>query len=181
MLARRKSARKEENIENVQRLVMQDRRMPVRMISEAVGISIGTVDTIVIEDLKLHKVCAKFVSKILSEDQRQFCVECCTDILEMIEADSGFLLVTTWMANRVIKPVQHPPCSADLAPCDFFLFPHVKDSFRGIRFQSTEELKKASENYLKRLLKKDFEEVFQDWKRRMKKCVDAVGNDFEGN
>ena len=37
---------------------MQDRRMSVRMISEAVGISIGTVDTILTEDLKLHKVCA---------------------------------------------------------------------------------------------------------------------------
>ena len=61
------SARKEENIEEVRRLVMQDRQITVRMISEAVGISIGTVLT---EDLKLHKVCAKFVPKILSDDQR---------------------------------------------------------------------------------------------------------------
>ena len=36
---------------------MQGRRMSVRMISEAVGIGIGTVDTILTEDLKLHKVC----------------------------------------------------------------------------------------------------------------------------
>ncbi|XP_066963193.1 histone-lysine N-methyltransferase SETMAR-like [Macrobrachium rosenbergii] len=86
-----KSACKEENIEEVQRLVMQDRRISVRMLSEAGGISIGTVETVLTEDLKLHKVCAKFVPKILSDDQRQFRVECCTDILEMIEADSGFL------------------------------------------------------------------------------------------
>ena len=65
-----KSARKEENIQEVQRLVMQDRRMSVRMISEAVGITIGTVDTILTEDLKLHKVCAKFVSKIFSENNQ---------------------------------------------------------------------------------------------------------------
>ena len=70
---------------------MQDRRITVRMISEAVGISIGTVETVLAEDLKLHKVCAKFVPKILSDDQRQFCMECCTDILKMIEDDSGFL------------------------------------------------------------------------------------------
>ena len=38
--------------------MMQDRRMSVRMISEAVGISIGTVDSILTEDMKLHKVCA---------------------------------------------------------------------------------------------------------------------------
>ncbi|XP_064111478.1 protein GVQW3-like [Macrobrachium nipponense] len=86
-----KSARKGVNIEEVQRLVMQDCQISVRMLSEALGISIGTVETVLTEDLKLHKVCAKFMPKILSDDQRQFCVESCTDILEMTEADSGFL------------------------------------------------------------------------------------------
>ena len=65
-----KSTRKEDNIQEVQRLVMQDRRMSVRMISEAVGIRIGTVNTILTKDLKLHKVCAKFVPKILSENNQ---------------------------------------------------------------------------------------------------------------
>lgn len=55
---------------------------------QVVGISIGIV---LPEDLDLHKVCAKFVLKILSDDQNQFHVECCTEILEMIEADSDFL------------------------------------------------------------------------------------------
>ncbi|XP_068238535.1 protein GVQW3-like [Palaemon carinicauda] len=85
------SARKEENINEVRRLVMQDRRITARMISEAVGISIGRVEAVLTKDLNPHKVCAKFVPKILSDDQKQFRVECCTDILEMIEADSGFL------------------------------------------------------------------------------------------
>ncbi len=85
------------------------------------------------------------------------------------------------MADRGMKVVQHPPYSPDLVPCDFFLFPRMKDSLRGIRFQSTEELKEASESYLKGLLQKDFEEVFQDWERRMQKCVDARGNYFEGD
>ena len=71
--------------------MLKDRRSSVRMISEAVGISVGTVDTILTNDLKLHKVCAKFVPKILSRDQRQFRVECCTNILQMIEADFEFL------------------------------------------------------------------------------------------
>ncbi|XP_068235595.1 protein GVQW3-like [Palaemon carinicauda] len=84
-------ARKEENINEVLRLVMQDRRITVRRISEAVGISIATVETVLTEDLKFHKVFAKFVTKILSDDQKQFRVECCTDILEMVDSDSGFL------------------------------------------------------------------------------------------
>ena len=86
-------------------------------------------------------------------------------------------LVTTWMADRGMKVVQHPPYSTDQAPCNFFLLPHMKDSLRGIRFQSTEELKEALENYLK----KDFDQVFQDWERCMQKCVGAKGNYFEGD
>ena len=84
------------------------------------------------------------------------------------------------MAARGVKTVQHPPYSPDLAICDFFLFPRVKDSLREVRLHLTEKLKQTSEKYLKGLLKKDFEEAFQDWKRRMKKCVDAGGSYFEG-
>ncbi|XP_068224425.1 protein GVQW3-like [Palaemon carinicauda] len=86
-----KSAHKEENIEKMQRLLLQDHRIYVRVIFEAVGVSSCTVDIILTEDLKLHKVCAKFVLKILSDDQKQFRAECCTDILIMIKADSVFL------------------------------------------------------------------------------------------
>ena len=39
--------------------MLQDRRLSVRMISEVVGVSVGTVDTILTEDLQLHKICAK--------------------------------------------------------------------------------------------------------------------------
>ena len=63
-------------------------------------------------------------------------------------------LLTTWTADREMKVVQHPSYRPDLAPCNFFLFPRIKDSLIGTRFQLTEELKEASESYLKRLLKK---------------------------
>ena len=39
-----KNARKEENIQEVKKIVLKDRRSSVRMISEAVGISVGTAD-----------------------------------------------------------------------------------------------------------------------------------------
>ena len=57
------SARKEKNIEKVQKLIMQDRQMSVRMLSEAVGVDIGIVNTILTKDLELHKICAKFLPK----------------------------------------------------------------------------------------------------------------------
>ena len=156
---------------------MQDRRTFVRMVSEAVGISIGTVDTILIEDLKLYKVCARFEPKILSDDQKQFVWNVPPGQCPMPQINAGDHLD----GRKEMKTVQHPSYSPDLAPCNFFLFPRMKGSLRRIRFQSTEELKKASKNYLIRLLKKDFEEVFQNWKRCMKNCVDAGGNYFEGD
>ena len=39
--------------------------------------------------------------------------------------------------------------------------------------------KASIKKYLKRLLKKGFKKVFQDWKRRMKKFVDVWGSYFE--
>ena len=56
------------------------------------------------------------------------------------------MLVTNWKADKGMKTVWHPPYSPDLAPCDFFLFPRMKDSFRRVRFHSAEELKQASKN-----------------------------------
>ena len=58
-----KSACKEKNIQKVQKLMMQDRQMSARMLSEAVGVGIGIVNTILIKDLELHKICAKFLPK----------------------------------------------------------------------------------------------------------------------
>ena len=86
-----KNARKKENILEAEKLVLKDRRSSVRIISEAVGINVDTADTILTNNLELQKLCAKFVPKILSRDQIQFRVECCTDILQMIEADFEFL------------------------------------------------------------------------------------------
>ena len=86
-----KNARKEENIQEVEKLGLKDRQSSVRIKPEAVGISVGTVDTIMTNNLKLYKVCAKFVPKTLFRDQRQFRVECGTDILQMIVADFEFL------------------------------------------------------------------------------------------
>ena len=67
-----------------------------------------------------------------------------------------------WMADGEMKMV-HPPYSLDLAPGNFFLFPLIKDSLRGIRFQ----VNKGSEKSIGKLSDKITEglEVPKDWKR----------------
>ena len=49
-------------------------------------------------------------------------------------------VVKQTMSDLNIEPLQHPPYSPDLAICDFFLFPTVKDHLRGRKFESREEL-----------------------------------------
>ena len=42
-----------------------------------------------------------------------------------------------------INTVRHPPNSPDLAPCDFWLFPKLKEKLRGCRYEKIEEIKEA--------------------------------------
>ncbi len=44
-----------------------------------------------------------------------------------------------FLATRGVQLVTHPPYSPDLAPCDFYLFPKIKERLRGKRFDSAED------------------------------------------
>ena len=75
-----------------------------------------------------------------------------------------------------IHSVPQPPCSPDLAPCDFCLFPKL----RGCRYERIEEMKEAVTKVIDTLTQEDFHGAFQkllEWY----KCI-AVGVDyFEGD
>ena len=58
-----KSARKEKNIQKVQKLMMQDRQMSVRMLFEAGGVDIGIVNTILTEILNSTKFVPSFYQR----------------------------------------------------------------------------------------------------------------------
>jgi len=51
--------------------VRENRRLTVRSITQQVNIDRETVRKILTEDLDMKKVCAKMVSKKLTEEQRQ--------------------------------------------------------------------------------------------------------------
>jgi hypothetical protein len=40
--------------------------------------------------------------------------------------------------------IPHPPYSPDLAPCDFFLFPHMKRQMKRKRFADVRKVKKKT-------------------------------------
>jgi histone-lysine N-methyltransferase SETMAR len=50
------------------------------------------------------------------------------------------LSVREFLAKHSIPMVPQPPYSPDLAPCDFFLFPRLKSTLKGKRFQDVAEI-----------------------------------------
>ena len=75
-----------------------------------------------------------------------------------------------------IKTDPHRPCSPDVGPCDFYLFPKL----RGCRYETIEEMKEAVTKVIDTLTQEDFHGAFQKLLGRYK-CIAAVGDYFEGD
>ena len=69
------------------------------------------------------------------------------------------ILVTDYLTKMGIKTVRHPPCSPDLAPCEFCLFPKFKEKLRGCRYETIEEMKEAVTKVID--TQEDFHGAFQ--------------------
>ena len=76
-----------------------------------------------------------------------------------------------------INTVPQPPYSPDLAPCDFWLFPKLRDC----RYETIEEMKEAVRKVIDRLPQEDFHGALQKLLERYKKCITAGGDYFEGD
>ena len=85
------TSRTDSNIDRVKQLVHADRRLTVKMICEELSIGRDAVWKILTENLKMPKLCAKMVPKILSKHQRQQRFTVCQDITEHLEAEPDLL------------------------------------------------------------------------------------------
>ena len=76
-----------------------------------------------------------------------------------------------------IKTVPQSPYSPDLGPCDFWLFPKLRDC----RYETIEEMKEAVTKVIETLTQEDFHGAFQKLLEWYNKCIAAGGDYFEGN
>lgn len=76
-----------------------------------------------------------------------------------------------------IKLTGAPAYSPDLAPCDFWLFPKIKQPLRGKLFATRQELIDAVNQQLSQLSLDDFRQCFDDWLLRLRKCI-QIGGDY---
>ena len=65
----------------------KDRCVSLETISAQFDVNVGTVHTIIREELKMRKICAKFVPRVLREDQKERRCHGSREMVELIKSD----------------------------------------------------------------------------------------------
>ena len=79
------------NIQEIEKIVREDRRLSIRLIVERMSIDKETVLQVLHENLHMTKVCAQVVSKLLTSGQKEKRQEICADVSKHIEKKPKFL------------------------------------------------------------------------------------------
>jgi histone-lysine N-methyltransferase SETMAR len=90
------------------------------------------------------------------------------------------LLISRYLAKHQTYVVPHPPYSPDLAPADFFLFPKLKTTLKGRRFQTIEEIQENAIRELRAITQSAFQEAYQQGKERGDGVLPVEGTRLKG-
>ncbi|MES9994114.1 MAG: hypothetical protein ABW098_19350, partial [Candidatus Thiodiazotropha sp.] len=84
-------------VEQIRGVINVDRRQTVREIAEVTGFSKTSVHRVLSEDLKMSRVCARWVPRLLKEEEKQRRVTASEAFLKRHEEDATFLsrIITT--------------------------------------------------------------------------------------
>ena len=90
-------------------------------------------------------------------------------------------LIQTFLAKHNIPVVRQAPYSPDMAPCDYWLFPHLKMQLKGTRFESQDDIIQNMMAKLYSIRKEAFQKCFEQWQNCWEKCVLSQADYFEGD
>ena len=95
---RSKAVRTPELIGHIKNSCDKDRRVSIETVSAQFDVTVGTVHTIIREELKIGKICAKFVTRMLREDKKERRCHDSWEMVELINSDPAVLdaLVTCY-------------------------------------------------------------------------------------
>ena len=93
-----KEVRIPELIGQIKNFKEKDSRVSLATISAQFDVGVGTVHTIIREELKMRKICTKFVPRVLREDQKERRCHDRREIVELFNSDPTVLdaLVTCY-------------------------------------------------------------------------------------
>ena len=88
---RSKEVRTPELIGQIKNFMDKGCRVSIETISAQFDVSVGTQHTIICEELKMWKICVKFVPRVLREDQKERCCHDSREMVELINSDPAVL------------------------------------------------------------------------------------------
>ena len=88
---RSKEIRAPELIDRIKNFMDKDRRVSIETIIAQSDVSVGTVHTIIREELKMQKIYSKFVPMVLREDQKERRCHDSRERVELINSDPAVL------------------------------------------------------------------------------------------
>jgi [histone H3]-lysine36 N-dimethyltransferase SETMAR len=80
-------ASNDENVENIQDMILRDRRLTIRRVAECLKLSTGTIHHIITEVLGYSKVCARWVPRMLTCENKRIRLQSSRKNLELYRAD----------------------------------------------------------------------------------------------
>ena len=116
---RSKEVRTPELIGQIMNFMDKDCRVSIETISAQFDVSVGTVHTIIRKELKMQKVCAKLVPRVLREDQKERCHDS-REMVKLINSEPAVLdaLVTcdeSWIYCYDPETKRQSPSGSTLA------------------------------------------------------------------
>ena len=88
--------------------------------------------------------------------------------------------IQEYLKESGLDVLDYPPYSPDLSPCDFWLFPRLKEMLAGHCFESRCGIGSAVYQCLQHIPKEDYRAAFRKWVDQCEMCVGAYGAYFEG-
>ena len=83
-----------ENAVKVRQAILEDRRRMIQDVCKIVGLSYGTCQRILSDELNMRRIAAKFVPRLLNGDQKEYRIALCTELKEGAENDPNFISTT---------------------------------------------------------------------------------------
>ena len=87
--------------------------------------------------------------------------------------------VNEFFMKKQICVIDHLPCSPDLSPCDYFLFPKLKTAMEGAFYDDVPSTQSAVTQVLKNIPKPEFKQSMDKLVDRSKRCIELNGSYFE--
>ena len=79
------------NVKKVGKLLMQDRRVSIRIMAKELNLPREIVRTILMQYLGKRKCCATFIRHNLRDEQKEQQIDSCSDFINLADKDDAFL------------------------------------------------------------------------------------------